>query len=186
MADSAEGNGSGRRGDGGPLEWSFLYFSRKESKGGHYSTPGAPGQVREDLAELLNRTAVERARRELGHRWQDRQLDPHATVHLFMLQVFHQNAAVSHLPHLAGEPFSASGYCQARQRLLVELSERLVDSFTQALKRSSHAERWLWPGKPCHHFLELVVNRPRPGRVEPRCLKRQSKSYPLLTRPRKE
>jgi hypothetical protein len=37
------------------------------------------------------------------------------------------------------------------------------------------ALRWLQPGKPSHYFLELVMNPPRPGRVEPRCLKRQSK-----------
>jgi hypothetical protein len=129
---------------------------------------------------------VEQACRDVGYRWRDRQLDPHTTVHLFILQVLHQNTAMTHLPHLAGERFSASGYCQARQRLPVELSERLVDSFTRALKRPGDAERRLQPGKPSPYFLELLVNPLRPGRVEPRCLKRRPKSYPLMTRPRKE
>jgi hypothetical protein len=31
-------------------------------------------QVREDLAELLDRTAVEQACRDVGYRWRDRQL----------------------------------------------------------------------------------------------------------------
>ena len=99
-------------------------------------------QVREDLVELLDRTAVEQVCRELGYRWRDRQLDPYTTLHLFILQVLYQNTAMTHLPHLAGERFSASAYCQARQRLPVGLFERLVDSFTQALQRPGDAGRW--------------------------------------------
>ena len=99
-------------------------------------------QVREDLVGFLDRTAVEQICRELGYRWRDRQLDPYTTLHLFILQVLHQNTAMTHLPHLAGERFSASAYCQARQRLPVKLFERLVDSFTQALGRPGDAGRW--------------------------------------------
>ncbi len=102
----------------------------------------ALGQVREDLLSLLDRTSVTQACRELGYRWRDRQLDPYTTLHLFMLQVLHQNTAMTHLPHLAGERFSASAYCQARQRLPVKLFERLVHSLTQALKRPGDAGRW--------------------------------------------
>ena len=47
----------------------------------------ALGQVREDLVALWDRTAVERACRELGYRWRDRRLDPYTTLHLFILQV---------------------------------------------------------------------------------------------------
>lgn len=102
----------------------------------------ALGQVREDLVELLDRTAVEQICRELGYRWRDRQLDPFTTLHLFILQILHRNTAMTHLPHLAGEQFSASAYCQARQRLPVALFERLVDSFRQGLARSGDAGRW--------------------------------------------
>ena len=49
---------------------------------------------------------------------------------------------MTHLPHLAGERFSASAYCQARQRLPIELLQRLVDSFTQSLDRRSGAGPW--------------------------------------------
>ncbi len=76
----------------------------------------ALGQVKEDLVALLDRTAAEHACRELGHRWRDRQLDPFTTLHSFILQVLIQNTAMTHLPHLTGERFSASAYCQARQR----------------------------------------------------------------------
>ena len=55
-------------------------------------------QVREDLVRLLDREAVERLCREIGHRWRDRSLDPYTTLHLFILQVLHNNTAMSHLP----------------------------------------------------------------------------------------
>jgi hypothetical protein len=99
-------------------------------------------QIRKDLVKLLDRAAVERICRELGHEWRARQLDPFTTLHLFILQVMNRNTAMTHLPHLAGERFSASAYCQARQRLPVELFERLADLFTQGLKRSSDTGDW--------------------------------------------
>ncbi|MBU1694952.1 MAG: hypothetical protein KKC51_13440 [Verrucomicrobia bacterium] len=99
-------------------------------------------RIRKDLVKLLDRAAVERICRELGYEWRARQLDPHTTLHLFILQVVNQNTAMTHLPHLAGAQFSASAYCQARQRLPVELFERLADSFTQGLKRSGDAGAW--------------------------------------------
>ena len=102
----------------------------------------ALGQVREDLVALLDRTAVERACRSLGHRWRNRQLDPYTTLHSFILQVLNRNTAMTHLPHLTGERFSASAYCQARQRLPVELFERLVNSVTRSLRRCGETGRW--------------------------------------------
>ena len=78
-------------------------------------------QVREDLVKLLDRSTVERLCDELGYRWRDRQLDPYTTLHLFILQVLNQNTAMTHLPHLSGERFTASAYCQARKRLPLKL-----------------------------------------------------------------
>jgi hypothetical protein len=99
-------------------------------------------QVREDLAGLLDRPAVERACHELGYSWRRRQLDPYPTLHLFILQIAHRNTAMTHLPHLSGERFSASAYCQARQRLPVEVVQRVVDSFTRGIERSTDVPRW--------------------------------------------
>ena len=84
-------------------------------------------QVREDLAGLLERKEVERICGELEYTWRSRQLDPYTTLHLFILQMVNQNTAMTHLPHLSGERFTASAYCQARQRLPVALIQRVVD-----------------------------------------------------------
>jgi hypothetical protein len=82
-------------------------------------------QVREDLVGILNREAIERMCEAVGYHWRDRQLDPWTTLHLFILQVVNHNTAMTHLPHLSGERFTAPGYCQARQRLPLKLLEKL-------------------------------------------------------------
>lgn len=102
----------------------------------------ALGQVRKDLVKLLDRTFVEQVCRELAHVWRARRLDPFTTVHLFILQVLNRNTAMTHLPHLGGEGFSASAYCQARRRLPVELFERLVSRCGRQLDEADESSRW--------------------------------------------
>lgn len=99
-------------------------------------------QVREDLAGLLERKEVERICRELEYEWRERQLDPYTTLHLFILQMVNRNTAMTHLPHLSGERFTASAYCQARQRLPLELIQRLVDSFSRGLAKTNALPLW--------------------------------------------
>ena len=99
-------------------------------------------QVREDLAGLLERKEVDRICRELEYTWRERQLDPYTTLHLFILQVVNRNTAMTHLPHLSGERFTASGYCQARQRLPLELIQRLVDSFASGIEKQDPLSLW--------------------------------------------
>jgi len=70
----------------------------------------------------------------LGHRWRERLLDPVTTIHLFLLQVLHGNAARSHLPRLTGQPFTASAYCQARARLPLAVLQSLLRPVVEALR----------------------------------------------------
>jgi hypothetical protein len=57
-----------------------------------------------------------------------------------------------------------------------------------ALERISFIDalRWLSAARPGEPLPPLVVNPHRPGRVEPRAVKRRPKPYPLLTTPRRE
>jgi Transposase DDE domain len=48
------------------------------------------------------------------------------------------------------------------------------------------ALRWLCEAAPGDKLPQLVVNPDRPGRVEPRVVKRRPKQYPRMTKPRKE
>lgn len=99
-------------------------------------------QVREDLVKTLDRPTVEQLCREIGHDWRSGPLDPFNTLHLFILQVLHQNTAMTHLPHLSGERFTASAYCQARQRLPLALFEQLVSTFSQNTNRGQADSPW--------------------------------------------
>jgi len=134
-------------------------------------------QVREDLVEILNRQHVEELCRGLGYRWRDRQLDPWTTLHLLILQMLNNNTAMTHLPHLSGERFTASAYCQARRRLPLKLLERLVDRFTGQI--DGPVEVPLWRG---HRVLildgsgfsmpdtpELRAYFGQPGQQKPGC-----------------
>jgi hypothetical protein len=134
-------------------------------------------QVREDLAELLDRTTVKQVCRELEYIWRDRQLDPYTTLHLFILQVLNRNTAMTYLPHLSGERFSASAYCQARQRLPVEFFQKLVDSFTRGLEQSGDVPLWRGhrvmlidgSGFSMPDTAELQAHFGQPGRQKPGC-----------------
>jgi hypothetical protein len=64
--------------------------------------------------------------------------------------------------------------CQAGQRQGVP-PERI--SFVDAL-------RWLRSWEPTQHLIDLLINPRRPGRVEPRVVKRRPKQYPLMNQPR--
>ena len=57
-----------------------------------------------------------------------------------------------------------------------------------ALERISFVDalRWLSTARSGEPLPPLVVNPDRPGRVEPRAVKRRPKPYPLLTQPRQE
>jgi len=46
--------------------------------------------------------------------------------------------------------------------------------------------RWLITAEPGEPMPRLVLNPLRPGRCEPRVIKRRSKQYALMTRPRAE
>ena len=48
------------------------------------------------------------------------------------------------------------------------------------------ALRWLRAPQDVGELIDLIVNPRRPGRVEPRVIKRRMKPYPLMTRPRQE
>ena len=134
-------------------------------------------QVREDLVELLDRTTINQLCRELGHSWRDRKLDPYTMLHLFILQVLNNNTSMTHLPHLSGERFTASAYCQARQRLPLALLERLVEQFAGRMDGHNQVPRWRGhrvlledgSGFSMPDTAELQAHFGQPGNQKPGC-----------------
>src|SRR5467141_5368967 len=99
--------------------------------------------IQAELATLLDAPTILALCREMGYQWRERQLDPVTTVPLFLLQILHGNTACSHLPHLAGQRFTASAFCQARTRLPRTVFQPLLRRTTASLDQTTQDEgRW--------------------------------------------
>lgn len=105
-------------------------------------------RVKHDLVELLSAAHLARLCRDAGMQWRRRVLDPVVTIQIFILQVLHGNTPCSAVPRIAGLRFTASAWCQARQRLAVPVLRRLLyESGAPLRARSSAAEpAGLWRG----------------------------------------
>jgi Transposase DDE domain len=101
--------------------------------------------IRDDLADVLEPVALRDLCLSFGLRWRQRLLDPVTTIHLFLLQILHGNTACTHLPRLAGRPFTASAYCQARSRLPLAVLQALLQRIAETLRPLVDAEG-LWHG----------------------------------------
>jgi hypothetical protein len=107
------------------------------------TVPEALKHIKADLAQVLDAPTILALCREVGYQWRPRLLDPVTTVHLFMLQILHRNTACSHLPHLAGQRFTASAFCQARTRLPLVVWQQLLRRTSESCEQTTHDEgRW--------------------------------------------
>ena len=111
------------------------------------SIAGAVARIKDDLAAALDPQAVERVCRELGHDWRVRELDPAATVALFVQQVLHGNCPCSEVRHLGGGSFTASAYCQARARLPLGVYQSLLTGVVDAALPATRERGYLWLGR---------------------------------------
>jgi len=99
--------------------------------------------IQAELATLLDAPTILALCREMGYQWRERQLDPVTTVPLFLLQILHGNTACNHLPHLSGQRFTASAFCQARTRLPLSVVEQLLRRTSAVCEQTTHDEgRW--------------------------------------------
>lgn len=107
------------------------------------SIPRALARIKDDVRAFVTDESIERAARDAGHRWRERQLGPVQTVHLFVLQVIHSNTAIRHLRHLAGHAVNAAAYCEARKRLPLGVLRSLVrDSAAAAARPGAAGAGW--------------------------------------------
>ena len=80
----------------------------------HASILSVLARLRQDVAETLAPQTIRGACRRAGYSWRDRELDPVATLSLFLLQILHGNTACQHVVHFGHWAFSATAYCKAR------------------------------------------------------------------------
>ena len=101
-------------------------------------------QFKQGWTEQLGDAMIEKACRDVGHRWTERVLGPVTTLRLFMLQVLNGNTAMAHLPRLARMAFTAGGYCQARARVPLEVFRLLLQRVACGLESETLDDgRWL-------------------------------------------
>lgn len=100
-------------------------------------------QIKSNVAEHLEASAIESICRELKYVWRERLLGPVATLHAFLLQVLHGNTACDHVPHLTNGSFTGDAYIQARTRLPLTLFQKLLTAVGQSLAECrDEAARW--------------------------------------------
>jgi hypothetical protein len=108
------------------------------------SIASALSRIKQLPLEVFNRNAVEKLCRQMGHQWRGRELDPATTLALFIQQVIHGNTPCSEVRHIAGRSFTASAYCQARERLPLGVCQAMltavIDKALPLLDRQEH--RW--------------------------------------------
>lgn len=109
------------------------------------SFPATLRRIKQELADVLTPRIIEQVCREAGHAWRCRVLDPVTTIHLFLLQMLHGNAACNKLPRLTGRTFTASAYCQARRKLPLAVIQTLAKRIG-AILQASTATSGLWHG----------------------------------------
>ncbi|HLY64211.1 MAG TPA: IS4 family transposase [Chloroflexota bacterium] len=101
------------------------------------SLTAALARIKGRAAQAVPDELIDRLCREVGHRWRDRDLGPVITTQLFLQQVLHGNIAVGELRRRSGLTFTDAAYCQARARLPRPLLERLQQSVTDGLCRTT-------------------------------------------------
>jgi Transposase DDE domain len=76
---------------------------------------------------LLPADVILDAAGQASHVFRRRKFDPVVTIHLFIVQILHGNAAILHLRHLVSAGVNAAAYCRARMRLPLAVYEKLLD-----------------------------------------------------------
>ncbi len=116
----------------------------------------ALSRVRQCSESLLVPDRINALARRHDHTFRNTVLTPGHTLCWFVRQIAHGNVACASVPRLAGEAFSDSAWCQARDRLPLELigrvSHGLIDQARRDLDQRDDLgdERYRWRGHRIH------------------------------------
>jgi len=103
-------------------------------------------QIKKSPLQALPPHLILNVCRRLGHKWRQRELDPAVTIGLFIQQVINGNTPCSEVRHIAGKSFTASAWCQARQRLPLACYQALVRDVYNMASRDDRMGDHLWLG----------------------------------------
>ena len=108
-------------------------------------------RIKDNPLCMLDRATVEEVCRECRHVWRDRQLDPLATIGLFIQQVVHGNTPCSEVRHIAGKSFTPQAYCEARARLPLAVYRGLLTAVHDVIYPTTTQPQHLWHGHRTFH-----------------------------------
>jgi Transposase DDE domain len=149
----------------------------------HHRLVSILGRIRQDVATLLDKDAINAACCEENYTWKNRLLNPTNTVHLFILQILNRNTALNDLPRKSHASFTGSAFCKARQRLPLRVFQRLLRRLAETLLPAHGGDqvdeegRWLghrtfiMDGSSCSmpDTPELQRHFGQPGNQRPGC-----------------
>jgi hypothetical protein len=149
----------------------------------HHRLVSILGRIRQDVATLLDKDAINAACRAENYTWKDRLLNPTNTDHLFILQVLNRNTALNDLPRKSHQSFTGGAFCKARKRLPLAVFRRLLRSLAETLLPAHGGDqvdnegRWLghrsflMDGSSCSmsDTPELQDHFGQPGNQRPGC-----------------
>ncbi len=83
-------------------------------------------QIKGDMGSIVTPSLIVRLCQAAGHAWRDRTLGPVETIYLFIAQVLHGNTSCAHVRQLGNFAFTRSAYCEARNRLPLQIFRELL------------------------------------------------------------
>lgn len=107
------------------------------------SIAAAVARIKTEVGQWLTAERIQQICCDVGYLWRDRVLNPVTTIHLFILQIVHGNAACAHVPRLGGVDCTGEAYGQARARLPLVVLQRLLEGIVARLRDANDtAGRW--------------------------------------------
>jgi len=102
-------------------------------------------EIKGDLRSIVAPSQITRLCQAAGHAWRDRTLGPVETIYLFIAQVLHGNTSCAHVRQIGNFAFTRSAYCEARNRLPVEIFRELLRETGQRVTEQARRVG-LWRG----------------------------------------
>lgn len=107
----------------------------------------ALSQIKDDPFQVLQSGVIESICDELDYHWRSGPLDPAHTVALFVQQIAQGNVPCAEVCRISDREFSDSAYCQARERLPLELLQELSRRVACSVRNTAGAQESLrWRG----------------------------------------
>jgi hypothetical protein len=103
----------------------------------------ALARIKDDPRNLIGANVLESVCRELGLEWRDTPLSPPNALALFARQIAHGNVSCAQTVRLSGLDITPQAYCDARQRLPLEVIQTLSARVCDATARATGCDgRW--------------------------------------------